>query len=522
MIQLAATRLRQIPASLLASLVPAAVAAVAYFFTLAPGVVGFDSAELVTGSYTLGIVHPTGYPLYLLLGKLFTLLPVGSVAYRVNLLSTVLAVLSVLVLGRIIFKLTGSVFASWIGSLFLAFAHTFWVMAIVAEVYTLHTLLLGVVLLLLLRWRESPSARRLFAVALAFGFSLTNHVSSVFMLPIIVWFVWRNIGWRESIRMVPGAALACLLGLSPYLYFPIRFAADPPLNYVRTYYDVDLGTMQGMWWMVSGQAYRFFAFGYGWVQYLQELKNALSLFVQNFTLIGFLLGLGGALFALLKQRRLAIVILALLGINVLFFAGYAVIDKETMFLPGLYLWSLLIGLGSHMMLELKRDLSWLTIAERRLANAVLVAGLFSVVGLSGAVHWGWTDKSDAYGPEIFARRVLSTVPPNSMVIGKWSTAVILEYYQYVEGYRPDLLIFNRSRYEVAAYYRFWKESLPYDEALSQILKSEEGLLRILGRDRTMFDAEYDPYFARTFEYRPVGNLFKMVLRTEGGEVDGEG
>jgi hypothetical protein len=504
---------RRIPNSFLALVIPAVAASISYYLTLAPGVVGYDSAELVTGSYTLGIVHPTGYPFYLLLGKLFTYLPIRSVAFRVNLLSAVLAVLSVLLLCCLIYKITGSILASWAGGLFLAFAHTFWQMGTVAEVYTLHTALLGLTLLMVLRWSESPSPRRLYMLAFVFGLSMTNHVSSVFLLPMIVWFVWRQAGWRASFKLLPGAAIAFILGLSPYLYFPIRFAADPPLNYVRTYYDIDLTTPGGIWWMVSGQAYRFFAFGYSLSQYLLELKSALVLFVQNYTVVGFMIGMLGIPIMVRRKRPLSVLLLALFAVNVAFFAGYAVIDKETMFLPALYLWAFFIGVGAWGLKQLIGKLEWLSFQERRVVGASLAAAVFTVIVLTGRAHWSWADMSDAYGPEIFAHRVLATVPEDSMIIGRWSTAVILEYYQHVEGYRPDLVIFNRSRYEVASYYHYWKDGVPYDEALTGILQAEEGLLRILGDQRSLFDAEYDPYFARTYEYKPVGNLFKMVLKS---------
>jgi hypothetical protein len=508
---------RRIPASLLAIAIPAAVSAVAYLMTMAPGVVGLDSAELVTGAYTLGIVHPTGYPLYLLLGKLFTFLPFGSVAFRVNLLSATLAVLSVMLLSRLIYKLTSSIFASWAGGLFLAVAHTFWLMGTVAEVYTLHTFLLGLTLLLLMRWREAPSARRLYAVAFVFGLSLTNHVSSAFLLPLIVWIVWSQERWRGSFRLLPGVLFFAALGLTPYLYFPVRFAADPPLNYVRTYYNIDLTTLSGAWWMISGQAYRFFAFGYGLSGYLQEFRNTVELFIQNYTLVGLVLGAAGIPYALRRDRRLTVLLLGTFVIHVAFFTGYAVIDKDTMFLPALYLWAFFIGVGVLALQRFVRSFRLLTSQEKHISSLALLAGVFTVIFLAGATHWSWADKSDAYGPEIFARRVLTTVPEDSMIIGKWSTAVILEYYQHVEGYRPDLIIFNRSRYEVAAYYKYWRDGVPYEDAVAQILQAEEGLLRILGNDRQMFDAEYDPYFALSYEYQPVGNLFRMVLKADAAE-----
>ncbi|HRK33650.1 MAG TPA: DUF2723 domain-containing protein, partial [Candidatus Hydrogenedentes bacterium] len=62
----------------------ALTALVVYVMTLGPTITGEDSGELVTAAYTLGIAHPPGYPIWCLLGKVFTFIPFGSVAWRVN------------------------------------------------------------------------------------------------------------------------------------------------------------------------------------------------------------------------------------------------------------------------------------------------------------------------------------------------------------------------------------------------------------------------------------------------------
>src|SRR3989337_3601938 len=83
----------------------ALVAFAVYLRTLAPTVMWYDMGEFATAAYVLGIAHNTGYPLYILLGKLFTLLPVGDIAYRVNLMSAVFASLTVAVIFLIIHEL---------------------------------------------------------------------------------------------------------------------------------------------------------------------------------------------------------------------------------------------------------------------------------------------------------------------------------------------------------------------------------------------------------------------------------
>ena len=128
---------------------------------MAPGVVGFDSAELVTGIYTQGIVHPTGYPTYLLLGKLFSYLPFGNSAYRINLMSAFFASLTVLLLYFVLQRLISRRLIALLGAVFFAASNYFWQMALVAEVYSLHTFFLALNLLLIIRWRQSGEWKNL-------------------------------------------------------------------------------------------------------------------------------------------------------------------------------------------------------------------------------------------------------------------------------------------------------------------------------------------------------------------------
>jgi hypothetical protein len=118
--------------------------------------------------------------------------------------------------------------------------------------------------------------------------------------------------------------------------------------------------------------------------------------------------------------------------------------------------------------------------------------------------------SNTYGPEIFGRQVLNTVSPDALVMGSWSSAVILEYFQEVEGLRPDVTIFNRSRYEVAEYHKLWAAGIPHEDAVTQIQVSERNLITSAYHERPVFDMEYDANLAAEFEYQPVGRVFQLA------------
>ncbi len=129
-----------------------------YLQTLAPSVATLfdDSLEFPLVSYRLGIAHPTGYPLYTLLGKLFTLAPWHNVAWRVNLLSAMAGALAVTFVYLAARQLAARRLPALLGAVALAVSPVFWSQAIIAEVYTLAAAFVALLLWMVLRWARRP------------------------------------------------------------------------------------------------------------------------------------------------------------------------------------------------------------------------------------------------------------------------------------------------------------------------------------------------------------------------------
>src|SRR3712207_3153754 len=193
--------------SLVVALGVAGLAFVLYLGTLAPTVLYYERPELIDAAMlqvhapVLGITHPTGYPSWTILAHLFTYLPFGDPAYRVNLASAVFGAAAVFVLffaGR---QLSGRILAGAVGSLAFAVGNVFWSQAVIAEVYTLNALFVASVVLVLLLWRDTRRDCYLLAAAFLMGLSLSNHVTSGLLLPTAALFVcaldWRKLlDWR--------------------------------------------------------------------------------------------------------------------------------------------------------------------------------------------------------------------------------------------------------------------------------------------------------------------------------------
>ncbi len=217
----------------------AAVALVVYLTTLAPGLTwanaALDGGEVITASMTLGIPHPPGYPTYVLLGKLFSFLPLGTIAYRYNLFSAVCAAGAVGLLALAAGSLHPtrvSAPAAASAALLFAFTPLVWGQAIVAEVYALNALFLAVFLLVWSR-RSSPGWAGLWL-----GLAVTSHLTSLLMLPLALTA-------NRRLRLLAGFAF----GLGPLLLLPWLARGDSPVVWGN---PTDPG---GWWWLISARLY---------------------------------------------------------------------------------------------------------------------------------------------------------------------------------------------------------------------------------------------------------------------------
>lgn len=500
---------------------PAVASFVTYLATMAPSVVGLDSAELTTGAFTMGIVHPTGYPLFLLLARWALFLPIGSPAYRVNLVSAIFGALTIGLITLLARRLTGRLWTSWVAGLGLAVAPSFWRMSLIAEVYTLHTFFLAAIVLLVHITLTTGNRRWFMACVFMYGLSLSNHVSGVFYAPFLAWLAYRMRPARSSAPYLLQLAGWFTLGLSPYLYLPIRYAAGPALNYVRDYYHIDLRTPAGLWWMVSGQAYRIFSFGYDRAGYGGELVQFAALLWRNFTGLGVVLGVAGLGRGLVRRDPLARGGAFIFCAFALFFSGYAVADKETMFLPALALWSLWMAEGAlaiaSAVARWGEALAGVpSLFPRLLQGAILTTGVLAV-----GLRWNQVDLSQARQAETYGRQILASAPRQALVIGSWSSAVVLEYLQQVEQLRQDVEVFNRSRFEVAEYYLGWSRGQTHEAIMAGILARELSFVEEgFAEGRTVLSVEYNPWLGTAFRFAPAGTSFELSRRAETGLLAG--
>ncbi len=207
-----------------------------YLYTMYPTISPYrDSGDMLVSAFTLGIAHPPGYPLYVLLGKIFTVLvPAGSIAYRVNLLSAFFGALSCSVLYFLIKNLYEKlftdkkilkVFVCLFVVLQFCFSSSMHSLSIVSEMYSINAFFAVLIIYLFLL----PSTFYLLP-AFLFGLGLGNHQTLVLIVPGIIYLLIKRLGKTflpSTFYLLP----AFLLGFSIYLFLPIRSAQNPTANW---------------------------------------------------------------------------------------------------------------------------------------------------------------------------------------------------------------------------------------------------------------------------------------------------
>ena len=323
-----------------------------YLCTLAPTIYNLDSAELTTAAATGGITRATGYPTYLILGRLWSMIPIGDVGYRMNLFSAFNGALSIALADRILRRLDVGPWAAFGALGLLACAPYFWALSLIAEVYTLQTSLMAGLILLLMRWVDHPSAGRLALAGLVGGLSLGHHAMTVLLIPGCVWYA-VTVAPRRVVapRTLLATLAAGIAGFSVYLYLPLRYASAPAFNYAGlydatgTFRPIDLQSVDGLWWLISGRSFAGLMLAYSGPAVWHEVRQYGVYLWQAFFAIGVGPGLLGMVMLMRRDWRLGGMLLLMFVCSAGFYVDYRVIDKQTMYLPTYLIWAVLLGIG---------------------------------------------------------------------------------------------------------------------------------------------------------------------------------
>ncbi|HUU54671.1 MAG TPA: DUF2723 domain-containing protein [Armatimonadota bacterium] len=401
-----------------------------YVWTLAPTVLADDSAELVTAAHVLGVPHPTGYPVYLLLAKLFDLLPFWSSPVRIGLLSALCGAASAALIAWTTMRLSRSASAGLLSGAVVALAGSSWGVATEPEVYSLNALIISAAIAVFAAGEGRRGQRRLMWLALLAGLGLAHHRTSLFFTAplVIAAVVEQRPGWRALGK-------AAVFGLTPllfYLYLPMRAAARPAVLWS------DVSQWCQFVPYLLGRSYQKYVFARPFAEMIESAKTVLAGASAELTLGGLALALIGLISLLGRRRTIGLALITATVLLTVWNLGYSVPDWETFFVPaalvaGIWAGLGLVALSQAVLSAVGRRCAWAPTALTIGVLALLPASLLQSNWPKS--HRGEWQHYDA------ALAVLSQLPPNSIYVSNLDHGTFLPMYlQVVEGRRRDVLV----------------------------------------------------------------------------------
>ena len=430
---------QRIAPTLAARLAPAVVFAVSlalYLRTLLPGMAFDDWGELQTVPHVLGIAHPTGYPTYILTAWLFELLPIGSVAFRANLLAAVCVAVALAAMTSTTLRLGVRPAIAVAAAVATGAIGTVWGSAVVAEVNGLHLAFMALIVNRSLAWADERRTRDLVLGGLLVGLSLGNHLLTAFVAPFFVLFaLWEG---RSTLlgrkRLILAPVLAGLAGLAVYLYIPIAASFSPPLPYNHP------TTFEAFKFLVTGEQFRSQYAGLFTAASLGVLADGLphlwSTALSAATALVPILGLAGLAILVIRRPAFGLACAGALLAGIYAWANYLRLDHYLL-VP----W-LLLGIGTAVTLEGAARAAGERLpggAGRAAGPATAIAAAVLAVALV-AVNLPTADRSGDTSARTYVDATFATLPPNAAILSFWGPSWPLLHAQRVLGERPDVLI----------------------------------------------------------------------------------
>jgi len=500
-----------------------------YLITLAPSVVQIDSGELAAVQATLGIAHPTGYPLFTMIGYLFSLIPIPiSKILQLNILAAIYCSTAVGVFTYTVkycldnfsafkkkisnqkeaakkekkkgkhqvdktdikeelsenIKLITAVF----GGLTLAFSRTFWFQSTSVEVYSLHLLLITLIILFLLKaYINSLADDKLthwlvFAFFLALGFS--NHLTTLMILPGTAYFYFTRYKFNSASfkKLFLMILLFVFILIAIYSYLPLRALQNPIINWGNPF------DWERIYRHITGRQYQVWLFS-SFDSAGKQFSHFWSILPFEF-FIGLLLAVVGLFVSIFKSRKLAWFILITFVFTLLYSINYDINDIDSYFLLAFVMLAFFSAFGVLKILEMKS-----------IPKNYSLIGLAVVIAIQFFFNFIKVNQSGVYTFEDYTKAVLNTVPKNAIIFSyQWDYFISASYYyQFVEDYRNDVTVIDKELLRRSWYY-------------NQINNHDSKVLSGIKNEIDQFKKALQPFERdETFDSNRLENLYQIIM-----------
>ncbi len=497
-----------------------------YLLTLAPSVIQIDSGELAAVQATLGIAHPTGYPLFTILGYIYSLLPLPfTKIYQLNLLAAMYCAVAVgmfsytvkTVLDNISsfqtikqlksgkkskskqetvkFELNENqkIIFSVLSGLSLAFSKTFWFQSTSVEVYSLHMFLISLILLWLIKSFIGESSEKfslknnwvIFSVMLALGFS--NHMTTLLILPGTAYLYFNKEKFSSNSFRKLGIMIFSfvILLVLIYSYLPIRASQNPNLNWGN---PVDIERILRH---VSGFQYQVWLFSS-----TESAKKQLEYFISNLPneyFLSLILAVIGILVSFRYSKKFFIFNFITFLTTVLYSINYDISDIDSYFLLAY------ISLANFILFGLLQVYRFLS-AKKINQNIILII-LFLFPASQLIRNFPEVNQSKTVVYENYTKSLMNSVTDDAMILSyQWDYFISPSYYyQLVENFKPEIAIVD-------------KELLRRSWYFNQLERNYPGILSGIQTEINLFLDALKP-FERNENYNAalLENLYRRII-----------
>ncbi len=470
-----------------------------YIATLAPTTAFWDTSEYIAAAKVLGIPHPPGNPLFVLMAHVFGLLPLApTYAERINLFSAVTSagaagfwfLVSDRWLRNIVPLKLPRLVASLAGVLVGATMWTVWNQSTVNEkVYTVSLFFMALVTWLAVHWGDDePGPHRdrwLILIAFLLALTSTNHMMGALAAPAVaIYVLWTD--WRVLTRpwVLLGVVLVVVIGLTPnYVFLPIRAAQYPPINEgepigfnaicaltaglakcSQPLSDVINRVQYGKPSVFERQADVVGQLGMYWQYWSWQFAKNWGAGARLATALFTVLGLAGLFQLIKKDRRAGLAAGAMFGTLTLalifylnFKYGYSmyperlditsemreVRERDYFFLCSFAFFGTLVAAGIGTAMSAVADFFKTRTSESAAWMAALPVGLLGLIPLLG--NYASASRAGEFAARDFARDLLESVEPYGIIVTAGDNDTFpLWYAQEVEGIRTDVTVANMS------------------------------------------------------------------------------
>ncbi len=502
---------------------------IAYLKTLAPDVFFVDAGELATACAKLGIAHPTGYPLFTLLGRFFSLIPSGQEIYIMNAVSAFYTSLSIAIyflfstfLIKLIFYFKNFdkkpsyrfslenyqiYFLATVSALILGFSRTWWDTASAIEVYNLHKIFLVSIIFLLYKaifnqnlYPSKKENKEKYWIFFAYllGLSFGNHLSTLFLSLGVIYLYFAYNGFNKiSFLRILILTIPFLAGLSVYLYLFLR-AENAPISWGYPH------NLENFIRHVSGKQFSVWMF-----KSLETMKKQFTHFINiypiEFSIPLFLLLFVGIIKSFISNYKLFLFQFLLFAFSILYGINYDIYDIDSYFLLAFLVSSMWILYALIFLVELikkyKLNLNYLYL--------LVILPLITLI-----TNYNANDESKNYYVKDYMFNIFNSAKQNSIIMStQWDFWVSASwYYQYVKGIRPDVIVIDKELLRRMWYLRHIKIHFPeiyertkkeFDAYEAELIKFEKFTDRYL-EPKTDFDKK---------ELEKIRNAFLMFLNS---------